>query len=107
MTHIERAQSDFAEGRRAAQRLFLVAEQDTSASRVAANFLLAWWNAGNLGGFDPTDLWLLDHDNTNDVVRLISLIGQTRIYPDAFVPRERVVTLVKAWRPRVGRGPED
>lgn len=107
MTDVEEAQASFAEARRAAHRLFLVAEEDTSASRVTADFLLAWWNAGGLGGFDPTDLWHLDRRNTDDVVRLISLIGQAHIYPDAFVPRERVVTLVKAWRPHVTGGPDD
>lgn len=101
MTRIEQEQSDFAEGYRAAQRLILVAEQDNSASRVAANFLLAWWNAGSLGGFDPTDLWLLDHRNRKDVVGLLSLIGDTHFYPDAFMPRERIVALIRAWRPHI------
>ncbi|MCZ8548051.1 hypothetical protein OOJ09_28070 [Mesorhizobium qingshengii] len=106
MTRIEHEQPTFAADCLAVVRLFLVAEQDTSASRVVTNFLPAWWNAGSLGGFDPTDLWHLDHCNTNDVVGLISLIGETRFYPDAFEPRDRVVARIRTWRPHVSGGLE-
>jgi hypothetical protein len=37
---------------------------------VAANFLLAWWNASELGGFDLTEMWLLDDLAVRDLVAL-------------------------------------
>lgn len=46
--------------RAAFERLLSVAQGDTHQSRYAANFLLAWWNAGSLGGFDRTDLFGVD-----------------------------------------------
>lgn len=39
----------------ALERLLEVARADTHQARYAANFLLAWWNAGDLGDFDLTD----------------------------------------------------
>lgn len=44
----------------ALERLIDHAQSDTGQSRRAANFLLAWWNAGDNGGFDLTDLWGVD-----------------------------------------------
>ena len=35
-------------------------ERDTGPSRRVANFLLAWHNAEENGGWDPTDLWHVD-----------------------------------------------
>lgn len=38
-------------------RLVQIAKGDTGQNRGVANFLLAWWNAEECGGFDLTDLW--------------------------------------------------
>jgi hypothetical protein len=46
--------------RAALQRLIQIAQDDTGQSRIVANFLLAWWNAGECGGFDLTDVWGVD-----------------------------------------------
>ncbi len=35
-------------------RLVAIAQRDTGQSRRVADFLLAWWNAGECGGFDLT-----------------------------------------------------
>jgi hypothetical protein len=35
----------------ALDRLLAIAQADTGQSRRVANFLLAWWNAGECGGF--------------------------------------------------------
>ena len=43
--------------RTALERLIRVAQSDTGQSRIVANFLLAWWNAAECGGFDLTDVW--------------------------------------------------
>ena len=53
----------------ALERLLDVARADTHQARYAANFLLAWWNAGDLGGFDLTEAWGLDDALREDLVR--------------------------------------
>ncbi|WP_458363772.1 DUF7673 family protein [Brucella intermedia] len=42
------------------ERLLALAQRDTGQSRRAANFILAWWNADGLGGFDFADLFGVD-----------------------------------------------
>jgi hypothetical protein len=37
-----------------------IIRRDTGQSRRVANFLLAWHNAEENGGWDPTDLWNVD-----------------------------------------------
>jgi hypothetical protein len=46
--------------RTALDRLLTLADSDTGQSRRAANFILAWWNAETLGGFDLADLFAVD-----------------------------------------------
>lgn len=79
-------------------RLVALASEDTSGSRVAANFLLAWWNAAELGGFDPTEMWLLDDLAVRDLLQVASFIGRNNVYPDALIGREAVLGLIARWR---------
>lgn len=79
-------------------RLFVLAADDTSGSRVAANFLLAWWNAAELGGFDPTEMWLLDDIAVRDMLLVFAFIGRNNVYADAIVGREAVAALIARWR---------
>lgn len=37
-------------------RLLEIAQRDSGQSRRGANFLLAWYNAEENGGWDPADL---------------------------------------------------
>jgi hypothetical protein len=41
------------------ERLIAIAQSDTGQARRVADFLLAWWNAGECRGFDLTNLWAL------------------------------------------------
>jgi ParB family chromosome partitioning protein len=41
-------------------QLLAVARRDTGQSRRVADFLLAWHNAQENGGWDPADLWAVD-----------------------------------------------
>ena len=50
--------------RSALERLMAIAQRDTGQSARVANFLLAWWNAAECGGFDLTDAWSLDEDHS-------------------------------------------
>ena len=49
-------------------------------TKLVADFLLAWWNARRDGGWDPTDLWVLDAETRADIVILIGWIAVNRSY---------------------------
>lgn len=77
----------------ALERLLDVARADTHQARYAANFLLAWWNAGDLGGFDLTEAWGLDQTLREDLVTLFGFIARSF--------RSEFEDLVHRWRPEV------
>lgn len=85
----------------ALERLLEVARADTHQARYAANFLLAWWNAGDLGGFDLTDAWGLDEALREDLVTLFGFIARTKVYPSTYSFRTEFEDLVRRWRPEV------
>ena len=81
------------------QRLLRVADNDTGQSRRAANFIFAWWNAADLGGFDLTDLWNVDRaiaDDMTIVFRWMAGSGQSA-YPERY--SQEIAGLVRRWRP--------
>jgi hypothetical protein len=92
----------------ALNRLLAIARSDTGQSRRVANFLLAWWNAGDCGGFDLTDFWMLDRTIADDMLSVMRLIALRHSYPDAYGLREPFEQLVKDWRPQLAgpRGPD-
>ena len=81
-------------------RLVAIARGDTGQSARVANFLLAWWNADRDGGFDFTDLWMLDEAIVDDILLVIKLIANNRCYGDAFGFEAEFNALVKQWRPQ-------
>ena len=83
------------------RRLIRTARQDTSGSRITANFLLAWWNASSLGGFDLTELWLLDEQHSRDILQVFAFISQNNVYPDALGLRSEFDELIRLWRPHL------
>ena len=84
-------------------RLFDLAASDTGQSRRIANFLLAWWNAPELGGFDLADLFGVDRAIADDMTKVFAYLGQRGggIYADAFGYREAMAELIERWRPEV------
>jgi hypothetical protein len=54
-------------GLEALTRLIEIAQKDTGQSRRVADFLLAWHNAAENGGWDVTDLWNVDQSIADDV----------------------------------------
>jgi hypothetical protein len=90
----------------ALSRLLALAMDDTSASRVAADFLLAWWNAGELGGFDLTKMWLLDDVAATDMVQVFGFIARNNEYPTVVVDRAEIEALIARWRPQAA-GPTE
>ena len=62
--------------------LLEVAERDTGQSVRVRNFLLAWWNAEECGGFDLTDLWKLDMEIVEAMQRILFVLPSYQFYPD-------------------------
>ncbi len=82
-------------------RLLEVATTDTGQARRVADFLLAWWNAGQCGGFDLTHLWQLDDELARAIQVVIGVIARTRRYPDTLGYGPAFEAVVAAWRPEL------
>lgn len=90
--------------RAALLRLLTIAQADTGTSRRVSDFLLAWWNARECGGFDLVDLWSLDAEILDDVLTIVRFVAHNRHYPDDLGFGPQFVQLVDAWRPKLRRG---
>jgi hypothetical protein len=82
----------------ALERLIRIAQGDTGQSRRVANFLLAWWNAEECGGFDLTDLWNVDAAIAADMVTVVGLLATLNCYPDALGYSEQFEAIIAEWR---------
>jgi hypothetical protein len=83
------------------KRLIEIAQSDTGQAEIVANFLLAWWNADECGGFNLANVWALDRPIVEDMQRVVGLIATVGSYPDQLgygIDFERIVGL---WRPRL------
>lgn len=83
----------------ALERLIRIAKGDTGQSRRVAEFLLAWWNAGDCGSFDLTELWALDDAITADMKTVFAFIARVSKYPDCLGYEADFKAIVRAWRP--------
>jgi hypothetical protein len=83
----------------AIERLIDIAHSDTGQSRKVANFLLAWWNAEQCGGFDLTDLWNVDRSIAEDMLTVFGLLIHCTNYPDHLGYGSDFAALIRAWRP--------
>lgn len=85
----------------ALERLIAIAQGDTGQARRVADFLLAWWNAGECGGFDLTNLWGLDDSIAEDMVIVFGYIARADAYPDALGFNVQFQSIVRGWRPEL------
>ena len=87
--------------RAAFERLLDIARSDTGQSRRVADFILAWWNAADLGGFDIADLFAVDMAIGQDMARVFSWIAgrTTAEYPEAY--KSEIEDIIRRWRPDV------
>src|SRR5438046_6766084 len=88
--------------RAALERLICIAQADTGQSRRVGNFLLAWWNAEECGGFDLTDLWAVDTSIAADMAAVFAVLPECSHYPDTLGYGSRFEAIVRAWRPGLG-----
>src|SRR5215831_20386449 len=65
-------------------RLMRIAMGDTGQCRRVADFLLAWHNAQENGGWDPTDLWNVDARIADDILTALHLLRVENRYPGDF-----------------------
>ncbi|WP_368389843.1 hypothetical protein [Sphingobium sp. AS12] len=86
--------------RAAVDRLFDLAQSDTGQAGRVANFLLAWHNGMDWGGFDIADLFGLDRAIAADMATVFAFLGQypSGIYPDAFVGEAQIIAILRRWR---------
>lgn len=83
------------------ERLIEIAQSDTGQAEIVANFLLAWWNADNCGGFNLANLWALDRAIVEDMQRVVGLIATLGSYPDHLGYGSDFERIVAVWRPRL------
>ncbi|WP_439126316.1 MAG: hypothetical protein ACNJA3_28520 (plasmid) [Pseudomonas rhizophila] len=90
--------------REALDKLLIVAATDTGQARTVANFLLAWHNAAENGGFDLTELWGLDESLVKACTVVFLWVATHRAYPDDLgLNYERVFhDIWRGWRGPAG-----
>src|SRR5438876_164399 len=91
-------QMDQREAHEAIRRLLAVAFRDSGQSRRVADFLLAWHNAGENGGWDPVDMWGVDAVIADDMLLVLRLIRTSHHYPGDIGFRQEIETVWKLWR---------
>ena len=89
------------EQKAALERLIAIAQSDTGQARRVADFLLAWWNAGECGGFDLTNLWGVDASLAEDMVIVFGYVARANAYPDALGFNVQFQSIVRGWRPEL------
>ena len=83
-------------------RLMTLALGNSGQAAKVANFLLAWHNAAENGGWDPADLWAVDTAIAVDILAVLQVIGRN---PGSYPPElgfEREIRVI--WR--MWRGPK-
>jgi len=90
-----------ADQQAALERLLAIAIRGTGQSRRVADFLLAWWNAGQCGGFDFTTMWGCDSAIVVDMTRVFAYVGHNRHYPDNLGYGRQFEAVVREWRPEL------
>lgn len=71
-----------------------------------ADFLLAWWNGGDLGHFPIEHLWNVDRAISADMVTILDYLSRqpSAVYGNAFGFDGEMRELVQAWRPAIVEG---
>ena len=80
-------------------RLMARALSDTGQSRRCADFLLAWHNAAENGGWDPADLWAVDTAIADDILVVLQVIGRNHgSYPPELGFEREIRVIWRMWR---------
>lgn len=87
--------------RGAFERLLGIARGDTHQSRRVANFILAWWNADSLGGFDLADLFAVDAAIAADIAHVFSHVAGLSVAEYPSEHRAEIEAVIAQWRPEI------
>ncbi|MEO8130205.1 MAG: hypothetical protein ABJF23_33530 [Bryobacteraceae bacterium] len=79
-------------------RLCTILRRDTGQSRRVANFLLAWHNAEENGGRDPSDLWNVDAAVADDLLIILKLASESRRYSGDLGFEPEISAIWQLWR---------
>ncbi|MGH9770115.1 MAG: DUF7673 family protein [Candidatus Acidiferrales bacterium] len=80
-------------------RLCAIARRDTGQSLRVADVLLAWHNAPENGGWDPTDLWNVDTAIAADMLTVLGAIrAQRGQYPADVGFETKIQQIWRLWR---------
>ena len=90
---------DQQDGWHALERLLRIARSDTGQARRVANFLLAWHNAAENGGWDPVDLWSVDAEIADDMLTVVRIIRESHAYPNDLGFENEITAVWRLWRP--------
>jgi hypothetical protein len=82
----------------ALQRLCHIALRDTGQSRRVADFLLAWHNAEENGGWDPVDLWNVDAEIAEYMLTVLQFLCRVHRYPDDLGFQKEIAAVWEQWR---------
>ena len=79
-------------------RLMRIAMGDTGQCRRVADFLLAWHNAEENGGWDPTDLWNVDAAIAEDMLTALRFLRTENRYPGDLGFQKEIDRIWELWR---------
>jgi len=79
-------------------RLMRIAMGGTGQCRRVADFLLAWHNAEENGGWDPTDLWNVDATIADDILTALRLLYVENRYPGDLGFQKEIAQIWELWR---------
>lgn len=85
----------------ALRRLIKHAKCDTGQSRRVADFLLAWWNPAQCGGFDFTTMWGCDEEIVEDMIVIFAYVARNNRYPDTLGFETDFAAIIHEWRPEL------
>ena len=79
-------------------RLLDIARRDTGQSRRVADFLLAWHDAEENGGWNPVDLWQVDASISEDMLLVLKFLRHEHKYLDELGFAREVDEVWRRWR---------
>lgn len=87
----------------ALRRLFKIAKSDTGQSAKVARFLMAWWNAPDLGGFDLADLFSIDRTIALDLSCVFAFLASrpAAVYADNLGLKAEMELVLRTHRPEL------
>jgi hypothetical protein len=78
--------------------LFSTTMYDTEQAKRCADFLLAWHNAAENGGWNPADLWAVDAPLEAAMLIVLGAIAREHAYPSELSYDRQIKAVCERWR---------